>query len=65
MGDRERKRENKNKSTGRCLNVGACLKVNMRALGRGALHKKGDSIPLSLTSEHTGRACRQLFTRSV
>ena len=27
----------------------ACLKVNTRALGRGALHKKGDSIPLLLT----------------
>ena len=47
-----------------CLDVGACLKVNTRALGRGVLHKKGDSIPLLLTSEHTGRACRQLFTRS-
>ena len=50
----------------RCLDVGACLKVTTRALGRGALHKKGDSIPLLLTSErHTGTACRQLFTRSV
>ena len=40
-----------------CLDVGACLKVNTRALGRGALHKKDDSIPLLLTSErHTGRA---------
>ena len=47
------------------LDVGASLKVNTRAVGRGALHKKGDSIPLLLTSEHTGRACRQLFTRSV
>ena len=36
-----------------CLGVGACLKVNTRALGRGALQKV-DSIPLSLTSEHTG-----------
>ena len=34
-----------------CLGVGAWLKVNTRALGRGALHKV-DSIPLSLTSEH-------------
>ena len=34
-----------------CLGVGACLKVNTRALGRGAFHKV-DSIPLSLTSEH-------------
>ena len=49
-----------------CLDIGACLKVNTRALGRGALHKKVDSIPLLLTSErHTGRACWQLFTRSV
>ena len=48
-----------------CLDVGACLKVNSRALGRGALDKKPDSIPLLLTSEHAGRACRQLFTRSV
>ena len=38
-----------------CLDVGACLKVNTRALGRGALHKKGDSIPLQLTSEKEGR----------
>ena len=37
-----------------CLGVGACLKVNARALGRGALHKKGDSIPLLLTSEEIG-----------
>ena len=49
-----------------CLDVGACLKVNTRALGRGALQKKGDSIPLLLTSEqHTGRACRRLFTKLV
>ena len=49
-----------------CLGVGACLKVNTRALGRGTLHKKVDSIPLLLTSEqHTGRACRRPFTRSV
>ena len=49
-----------------CLDIGACLKVNTRALGRGALHKKVVSIPLLLTSErHTGRACWQLFTRSV
>ena len=49
-----------------CLDVGACLKVNTRALGRGALHKKDDSIPILLTSErHAGRACWQLFTRSV
>ena len=49
-----------------CLDVGAWLKVNTRALGRGALHKKGDSIPLLLTSErHAGRACRRPFTRSV
>ena len=49
-----------------CLDVGACLKVNTRALGRAALHKKGGSIPLLLTSEHhTGRAFWQLFTRSV
>ena len=41
-----------------CLDVGACLKVNTRALGRSALHKKVDSIPLFLTRErHTGRAC--------
>ena len=37
-----------------CLDVGACLKVNTRALGRGALHKKVDSIPLLLTSEEIG-----------
>ena len=37
-----------------CLGVGACLKVNTRALGRGALHKKGDSIPLLSTSEEIG-----------
>ena len=50
----------------RFLDVGACLKVNTRALGRGALHRKVDSIPLLLTSErYTGRACWQLFTRSV
>ena len=49
-----------------CLDVGAGLKVNTRALSRGALHKKVDSVPLLLTSErHTGRACWQLFTRSV
>ena len=36
-----------------CLGVGACLKGNTRALGRGALHKV-DSIPLSLTSEKEG-----------
>ena len=49
-----------------CLDIGACLKVNTRALGRGALYKKDDSIPLLLKSErHTGRACEQLFTRSV
>ena len=36
-----------------CLGVGACLKVNTRALGRGALWKV-DSIPLSLTSEKEG-----------
>ena len=43
-----------------CLDVGACLKVNKRALGRVALHKKVDSIPLLLTSEqHTGRDCWQ------
>ena len=48
-----------------CLDVGACLKVNTRAFGRGALHKKSDSIPLLLTSKHTDRTCRQLFTRSV
>ena len=47
-----------------CLDVGAWLKVNTRALGRGALYKV-DSIPLSLTSEYTGRARRKLFTRSV
>ena len=52
--------------TDNCLDVWACLKVNTRALGRGALHKKVDSIPLLLTSEqHTGRACRRLFTKSV
>ena len=46
--------------------LGRAFKVNTRALGRGALHKKGDSIPLLLTSErHTGRACRRPFTRSV
>ena len=46
-----------------CLDVGACLKVNTRALGRGVLHKKDDLIPFLLTRErHTGRACRQLFT---
>ena len=51
---------------GNCLDVGACLKVNTRALGRGALHKKGDSIPLLLTSDqHTGRGNRRPFTRSV
>ena len=49
-----------------CLDVGACLKVNTRSLGRGALHKKYYSIPLLLTSErHAGRACSQLFARSV
>ena len=49
-----------------CLGVGACLKVNTQALGRGALRKKVDSLPLLLTSEqHTGRACRRPFTRSV
>ena len=37
-----------------CLDVGACLKVNTRALGRGALHKKVDSIPLLLTSKEIG-----------
>ena len=37
-----------------CLDVGACLKVNTRALDRGALHKKGDSILLLLTSEEIG-----------
>ena len=37
-----------------CLDVGVCLKVNTRALGRGALHKKGDSISLLLTSEEQG-----------
>ena len=39
---------------GPCLGVGACLKVNTRALGRGALHKKGDLIPLLLTSGEIG-----------
>ena len=38
----------------RYLEVGACLKVNTRALGRGVLHKKGGSIPLLLTSEEIG-----------
>ena len=47
-----------------CLGVGAWLKVNTRALGRGVLHKV-DSISLSLTSEHTGRTRKQFFTRSV
>ena len=37
-----------------CLGVGACLKVNTRALGRGALHKKNHSVPLLLTSEEVG-----------
>ena len=37
-----------------CLDVGAYLKVNTRALGRGALHKKFDSIPSLLTSEEVG-----------
>ena len=41
----------------KCLDVGAYLKVNTRALGHGALHKKVDSIPLLLTSERdTGEA---------
>ena len=35
------------------MDVGAWLKVNTRALGRGALFKV-DSIPLSLTSEKEG-----------
>ena len=49
-----------------CLDVGACLKVNTRALGRGALHKKVDTISLLLTSEqHTGKARRRPFTKSV
>ena len=37
-----------------CLDVGTCLKVNTRALGRGALDKKVDSIPSLLTSEEIG-----------
>ena len=37
-----------------CLGVGACLKVNTRALGRGALHKEVDSIPLLLRSKEIG-----------
>ena len=41
-------------SNRQCLDVGACLEVNTRALGRGALHKKVDSIPLLLTSEEIG-----------
>ena len=57
--DKGRKRSN-------CLHVGACLNVYTRALGRGALHKKDDSIPLLLTSEqYTGRACRRVFAKSV
>ena len=37
-----------------CLGVGACLQVNTRAPGRGALHKKDVSIPLLLTSKEIG-----------
>ena len=53
------------RNTTACLGVGACLKAYMRALlGRGALHKKVDSIPLLLTSErHTRQSL--LAARSV
>ena len=38
----------------KCLDVGACLNVNTRAIGRSALHKKVNSISLLLTSEEIG-----------